>query len=160
MLTLRTLTPDDWQLWRGLRLEALREAPYAFGSKLADWQDSGDTEERWRHRLASVPYNLIAYSENHPAGMASGTVADDEPRAAELISLWVAPFARGCGVGDSLVHSVLKWARQGGYAKILLAVDAANHFAVALYQRHGFVHMRDSLDAVTGRAERVMSLAL
>lgn len=56
MLQLRVLAPEDWRLWRGLRLEALREAPYAFGSKLADWQGDGDTQERWRDRLATVPY--------------------------------------------------------------------------------------------------------
>ena len=160
MLALRTLTPDDWQLWRALRLEALREAPYAFGSKLTDWQGGGDTEERWRHRLTSVPYNLVAYVDDKPAGMASGTTADDEPCAAELISLWVAPFVRGRGVGDALVQSVLAWARERRYEQIILAVDAGNAAAVALYERHGFVYTRDSRDTITGRAERIMSFAL
>ena len=54
MLELRTLTADDWPLWRELRLAALAEAPDAFGSALADWQGPGDTEDRWRGRL-SIP---------------------------------------------------------------------------------------------------------
>lgn len=48
------LTPDDWPIWRELRLAALAEAPQAFGSRLADWQGEGDREERWRDRL-SIP---------------------------------------------------------------------------------------------------------
>ena len=61
MIALRTLTADDWQLWRELRLEALREAPYAYGSTLAQWQGAGDTEQRWRYRLDSVQFNVVAY---------------------------------------------------------------------------------------------------
>ncbi len=34
----RMVGVEDWQLWRDLRLEALQEAPYAFGSTLAEWR--------------------------------------------------------------------------------------------------------------------------
>jgi len=52
------LDPDDWQLWRELRLAALAEAPDAFGSTLAEWSGAGDTEQRWRTRLHGVALNL------------------------------------------------------------------------------------------------------
>jgi len=68
-LDLQQLTADDWPLWRTMRLQALREAPYAFGSRLADWQGKGDLEERWRARLSSVPFNLIAVLNGGPVGM-------------------------------------------------------------------------------------------
>lgn len=60
MIALRILDEHDWRVWRQLRLKALEEAPYAFGSTLADWQGQGDTESRWRERLADVPLNVIA----------------------------------------------------------------------------------------------------
>lgn len=56
MISLKPLTPDDWRDWRALRQEALREASYAFGSSLADRQDAGETEERWRSRLRNVDF--------------------------------------------------------------------------------------------------------
>lgn len=111
MLELRTLESDDWPLWRELRLAALAEAPYAFGSTLAQWQGSGDREERWRARL-SIPgaHDLIALLDGLPVGMASG-VPGEGAENVELISMWVNPTARGKGVGDYLIQAVERWGR-------------------------------------------------
>ena len=68
MIELQVLTPDDWRVWRQLRLAALAEAPHAFGSRLADWQGEGDREERWRARLG-IPgsFNVVAVLDGEPA---------------------------------------------------------------------------------------------
>jgi hypothetical protein len=50
-----------------LRLAALAEAPAAFGSTLSDWSGPGDTEERWRARLASVAHNIVLEHGGSPA---------------------------------------------------------------------------------------------
>ena len=137
MIELRVLTPDDWRTWRRLRLAALAEAPYAFGSRLADWQGDGDREERWRARLG-IPgsFNAIAVLDGEPAGLASGVPAGDS--AAELISMWVSPVARGHGVGDHLVQAVARWAKGAGAGMLRLAVVPGNENATALYLRNGF----------------------
>jgi ribosomal protein S18 acetylase RimI-like enzyme len=69
--------------------------------------------------------------------MASGVPTAD-PEAAEVISMWVAPAARGRGVGDRLLAEVERWARERGARTLRLAVAAGNRPAVALYLRHGF----------------------
>ena len=137
MIELRVLTPDDWRTWRRLRLAALAEAPYAFSSRLADWQGDGDREERWRARLG-IPgaFNVVAALDGEPAGLASGVPAGEG--AAELISMWVSPVARGHGVGDHLVQAVARWAGQAGAGVLRLAVVPGNENAAALYRRNGF----------------------
>jgi ribosomal protein S18 acetylase RimI-like enzyme len=138
VLTIKVLTTDDWPLWREARLAALAEAPYAFGSRLADWQGDGDREERWRQRLSLVgAYNLIAMLDGVPAGMAAG-MPGDEPAEAKLISMWMAPKARGRRVGDTLINEVESWARAAGYAWLLLLVKADNRAAIQLYERNCF----------------------
>jgi ribosomal protein S18 acetylase RimI-like enzyme len=135
VIELHTLAPADWEIWRELRLAALAEAPTAFGSRLADWQDAG--QERWQNRL-SIPdsVNLVALLDGEPVGMASGVPGDD--RTPELISMWVSPAARGKGIGDRLVESVARWARQQGAPELRLAVAEDNQKAAALYRRNGF----------------------
>src|SRR5882762_3516310 len=96
---LRRITAEEWQLWRDVRLRALADAPYAFGSTLAYWQEEG-REERWRSRLTEVPLNVLAVAGDSPLGQVSGTAVDSEGRV-ELISMWVDPSARGVGVGEA-----------------------------------------------------------
>lgn len=138
MLHLRVIGPDDWKVWRELRLAALEEAPYAFGSRLADWQGENDREDRWRARLA-IPgcRSFVAELEGRPVGMAAGVPGED-PGAAELVSMWVSPDARGRGVGDFLIRAVECWAREAEARELHLAVAEGNSAAIALYERNGY----------------------
>lgn len=158
-IELRRLRPDDWQVWRGLRLQALAEAPYAFSSKLADWQGRGDQESRWRARLGTVPFNIAGYLDRREAGMVSATAPED--RITELISMWVAPAARGCGMGDALLGAVIEWAAEQRARRVMLRVFERNLPAINLYRRHGFVDA-GAVES-TGSAspvERIMHLQL
>ncbi|AJE80989.1 putative acetyltransferase [Streptomyces albus] len=155
------LEPDDWQLWRRLRLAALAEAPRAFGATLAEWQGAGDREERWRGRLA-IPdsRNLVAVVEGEPLGMASGVPAE-APGAVELISMWVGPEARGLGVGALLIAEVEEWARGAGATTLKLSVRPDNAAALALYTRCGFGHTAEPGELLPdGSRELVMAKPL
>lgn len=162
MVEVLVLTPDDWATWRHLRLAALSEAPRAFGSRLADWTGDGDVEERWRGRLG-IPgsHNVVAMLEDHGVGMASG-VPTSHVGIVELISMWVAPAARGHGVGDALVGEIERWARSVGARVLRLSVAEGNAQAAALYQRHGFRYTGELGDLMADgvHRERVMAKAV
>ena len=148
------LSPDDWLAWRSLRLAALADAPGAFGSTLAEWTGHGDTEQRWRDRLAKVAFNVVLTLEDHSAGMVSAT-APGRDGAVELISLWVAPFARGHGVGDAAIDCVMEWARaEYGHVSVVLSVKSDNKPAFSLYGRHGFTDAGPSPDDPSERLMR------
>jgi GNAT superfamily N-acetyltransferase len=138
MVELHRVLPQDWEMWREVRLRALADAPDAFGSTLADWQGANDLERRWRERLGAVPLNLVAVSSGVTVAQASGTGLD-ESGVSELISMWIAPDERGRGVGDSLVAAIAEWARDQGGTTLSLWVKSMNVEAIALYERNGFV---------------------
>ncbi|MEV4623184.1 GNAT family N-acetyltransferase [Asanoa sp. NPDC049573] len=154
MVDLRVLSDGDWELWRELRLAALAEAPYAFGSTLADWQDAGP--DKWRDRLR-IPgaRDLVAFLGDEPVGMASGVPAGVD--AIEIISVWVSPAGRGKGVGDALVGAIAHWAAGTDAQMVRLSVRADNAAAVRLYERAGFVHIGPNPD---DPAEIVMERSL
>ena len=136
MIDVRIVSSDDWSLWRDLRLKALSDAPDTFGATLADWESAD--ERRWRRRLAEGPLNVVAVTDEQAVGQASGTALNDDERV-ELISMWVAPEARGTGVAEALIEAVSEWARRLGAVAVRLSVRQANERAIRLYQRTGFV---------------------
>lgn len=157
MIALRVLSPDDWRDWRELRLHALAEAPDAFGSRLADWQGAGDTEERWRGRLEWAPFNVIASLDDRPAGMASGATENGD---AHLLSMWVEGFARGQGVAEALIDAVADWARGTGADRLVLMVVEDNARAWAAYTRNGFTAIGPAVVDDDGKREVPMARPL
>ncbi|WP_431951665.1 GNAT family N-acetyltransferase [Nocardia lijiangensis] len=113
-------------------LPPLAEAPYAFGSTLP-WAQAR-TDQDWRALLAART-QFLATTCDHDLGTI-GAVAENG--AAHLISMWVAPEARGTGVADLLVRAVVDWATATGHCGINLEVSDGNTAAERLYHRHGF----------------------
>ena len=136
-MEIERLRPESWARSRAVRLRALAEAPDAFACQLVD--EEGQPEEFWRERLSGERCaTLIATDAGVDLGCAVGCEWDGEPGCAGLFSMWVAPEARGRGVGGALVQAVIAWARAAGHARLLLEVADENAAAVALYARHGF----------------------
>src|SRR5262245_8094764 len=114
----RALMPD-WRRARDVRLRALGDAPDAFGALLADELQFSD--EDWQARIAQTDAATFLASID-AADIGITVVAPNEHGDAGLYSVWVAPEARGRGVGDALVAAGVEWARAQGYARITLGV--------------------------------------
>jgi GNAT superfamily N-acetyltransferase len=155
MITLDVVAPDEWMRWRDMRLSALSEAPESFCASLSDWERQG--EQRWRDRLVDVSVNFVAVLDGRDAGMVSAMASNQE---VELLSMWVAPFARGHGVGDELVSAVIAWSETQQAPRLILRVLEGNHRAETLYKRHGFEYELPQSTPDGPRApERLMSWA-
>lgn len=129
------LTSREWRVFKSVRLAALADAPSAFGTTLADAK--GWTDKDWQEKL-SARAQFVVDVQGIPVGTAAGIDSDEDPHAAELISMWVGPASRGHGIGDLLVAAVLGWARERGHQRVQLWVSTGNHAAERLYARHGF----------------------
>jgi len=137
MVLVRETVMDDWQALRGIRLEALRDAPAAFGSTYA--REALRGEAHWRDRIArggTFFAFLPEVSAAEPAGLIGGYTED--PVTVELVSMYVRPRARGRGVGEALVATVISWAVNRSAASVHLWVTETNSHARALYERCGF----------------------
>ena len=148
MVVVRAATMEEWQVLRDIRLDALRDAPNAFGSTYAEQVAS--VEADWRRRL-SRGGTFFAYvpevNGDEPTGLVGAFQGN--PGTVELVSLWVRPHARGLGVGEALVAAVVDWARARNARSVHLWLTETNRHARILYERCGFwpTHERQPLPA-------------
>ncbi|MCG2624874.1 GNAT family N-acetyltransferase [Arthrobacter sp. I2-34] len=137
------MTPQDWQVWRDLRLLMLADYPIAFTESLA--QAGQNTDAQWRESASrSTGKNSVSVLASDPAedGQAVGTMSCyvEEDGTAWLAAVWVAPAYRGSGLAARLLAEILGWVREESGAKILkLGVHEDNLRALAFYRRHGFI---------------------
>ncbi len=129
---------DQWQILRDVRLRALEDAPYAFGTTLSEGQERTDRD--WQdmardHATLSDRAYFMAYVEDNPCGMAG--CYRTAPDTVVLTAMWVAPEFRGQKIGEQIVCAVIKWAREGG-ATMLEAWVSENNPARFFYQKIGF----------------------
>ncbi len=136
----RVAGPDDWELWRDLRLEALEDTPIGFVETFEDAADK--TEDDWRARMSNVPFSVLAELDGVPVGMASAFLYDER---VFLGAVYVTPDWRGRGVLALLAGQVATWA-QARTDRLILEVHEANERARTAYARLGFVETGATTD--------------
>jgi len=135
MVLVRKVVEDDWKVLRDVRLAALSEAPYAFGSTYA--REVAFTEEQWRGRILNRGVTFFGFLADvpEPAGLIGVFTVEG---TADLVSMWVRPSARGRGVGEMLIETAADWAKARDCNPLYLWVTESNAPARRLYERCGF----------------------
>ncbi|WP_371873511.1 GNAT family N-acetyltransferase [Massilia phyllostachyos] len=139
---MRRLQPHEWQAYRAIRLQALADAPDAFGATLAEAQAWPLTE--WETRLAraatsGIDCPLGAEMDGQLVGLCWAKVDAQAPDLVNLYQMWVAPAARCHGVARALLDQAVAWAQARGARRMQLGVNCTNAGALRLYTRAGFV---------------------
>jgi GNAT superfamily N-acetyltransferase len=143
MPTVRRFQPHEWQLYRQLRLAALRDAPDAFGSTLA--REEAFPEQEWITRLAvgtasPLSHPIVAEDDaGRAVGLGWVRIEPTDTSTATLYQVWIHPDARRRHIGSALLASAVRWAREAGARAMELHVVIGPDSAIAFYHRGGFV---------------------
>ena len=142
IMEIRSFLANEWRSYRQIRLRALTDAPYAFGTTLAEAQSR--TDEQWQSRFSAslasaLEYPLLALVDGQPAGLVWGHIDAAEPEVAHLFQMWVDPQFRRLHLGEQMVAAVVTWAKEAGADYVELDVVTENSAAHMLYEKCGFV---------------------
>jgi ribosomal protein S18 acetylase RimI-like enzyme len=134
---IRRLAAGDAEIFRDIRLEALRRNPEAFGSSFA--AESINPTSWFADRLSRSSV-LGAFRAAELIGIAALVIQSGEKMAhkGSLVGMYVRPDARRAGVGRRLVEAVIDLAGQH-VELIQLSVVEENEIARRLYSGLGFV---------------------
>jgi ribosomal protein S18 acetylase RimI-like enzyme len=153
-MIVRRVRKEEWEVYRTLRLNALRLAPDAFGSRYEDAKLLPD--EEWQKRVNrfatdSVAVNFIAFQNEQAVGMVSCFITDK----AEMVQMWVEPNGRRSRVGEALVNALFDWLKSASVPKVFADAFESNASALKLYLKMGFVVAERIEDASAEPAKRV-----
>ncbi len=141
MVRVRTLGPDEVNLHRDVRLNALQDAPDSFGETSAQaaarpisyWEElTRSVTEAGRHVM------FLACEGDDVLGCAYGLVEGERGDRGRVGGMWVNPAVRRRGIGGALLGAVITWARGRGFKRVGLWAPAHSPAALALYCRAGF----------------------
>jgi ribosomal protein S18 acetylase RimI-like enzyme len=136
--TVRRLGLEDACRFHALRLEGFVSHPFEF--RIASDDEADLTLSRVEARLANEFVVGAFASDDTLAGIGGLTVfAGSKLRHKALLwGMYVRGAARGQGLGDMIVGTLLSHARASSVEIVQLTVVADNARARRLYERHGF----------------------
>jgi RimJ/RimL family protein N-acetyltransferase len=143
-----TATADDIDRLRALRLAALHDAPYAFGSKHED--EIKKEESEWQERLKNTHW-CFAVADGVDVGLLAVDRADkDRNSDCWLSSWWIRDEFRGSGIPKLMLNWVEQLCIENKWEKIGLGVWPDNLRAIAAYKKLGFTNTEKLLPSRSG----------
>ena len=130
------LLPSEAMRFKSIRLRSLKESPEAFGTRFetaVTWDDSN-----WISQVEKLN-TFIAAIEGSDVGVVRSAKDENNPEIAWIISMWVAPEARGKKIASKLLHAIIEWAKKENLTGLKLNVVDSNKAAISLYEKHGFI---------------------
>jgi ribosomal protein S18 acetylase RimI-like enzyme len=164
-MRIRRIEPEAWRELADLWLRALADAPAAFAGAVEREEERSDREWRDWAALLAAGVDAVGFVVDDGAGLHGlvvGYEQTERPERIALASLWVAPEARGRGLGTALVERVVEWAEDRGADEVTLWVNDASATALGLYERAGFAATGDRrpLERTRDASEIELALAL
>lgn len=137
LLKVHRLEPNDFAIYREVRLEGLKNHPEAFS---ASWEAEFARPASWWAERLETNIVLGGWIDGSPLAGVVGFRVHGSTKVRHKGMLWgmyVRPNARGTGLAASLVQRVIEQARPV-LDDILLTVVASNVAACRLYRAAGF----------------------
>jgi ribosomal protein S18 acetylase RimI-like enzyme len=133
---IKQLSKEDWPSWKELRLEALRISPSSFGQTLEEALKRSDADFEQDVSKGGIFGGFIDDRLVSCIGFYSLTGVKTKHQG-NIWGVYTQPEYRGKGIATAMLDTVILHAKTCAL-QIHLSCDAANHGAIALYQKHGF----------------------
>jgi len=137
-MNIRPLLPSEWEMFRDLRLFALKTEPGMFETTFA--QAAARTEHDWRALLAPEHQQIFGLFDGEKLiGIAGVFTSRDDAAAAHLIMHFIMPEYRGRKLTRLFYEASLDWARRRkNIRRVIVAARESNAASIGAMRAAGF----------------------
>ncbi len=142
LMNIRTLKPDEVDVFRELRLRALADSPNSFCETLQE--AAAQPISYWQKLTESVTQPdgqvmFLAQQEENITGFVFGLLDHSDQQMSHIGGMWVDPEFRSQGIGYALVTAIVQWSALKKHHRVELWVTEDNTQAIKLYEKAGFI---------------------
>jgi phosphinothricin acetyltransferase len=153
-MKVNAMQPEDWDAIRAIYLEGIATGNATFQQTAPDWK-------QWDQAHLTC-CRLAARSDTGVLGWAALSAVSRRPVYAGVaeVSIYVAESARGQGVGNALMSTLMEASERAGIWTLQSGIFPENTASIALHQRHGFrvVGVREKIGCLNGRWRDVVMM--
>ncbi len=151
---IRPFRKNEWEIFKGKRLQALKDMPNVFLSTYG--AAAAQRDEFWQEMINSDREEIFGLFDGERLIGITGVFEnwrDKSGRTANLGMSYIDPGYRGRGLSRLLYQARIDWARAKGYEKITVGHREGNETSKAANQKFGFVfYEKEEIEFPDGRA--------
>ncbi|OGM18773.1 hypothetical protein A2686_01905 [Candidatus Woesebacteria bacterium RIFCSPHIGHO2_01_FULL_38_10] len=149
-IVIKTADSKDWQLIQKLNNQVFINDKENDDDLDMDWPSSEKGVSYYK-KLANGKYGkcFIAYLGKIPVGYAALAIKDfgyRKSKYVEIENIGVNPEYRSQGIGQKLIDSTIKWAKEQKATKLYVSAYWKNKRAINFYKKNGFYESGLELD--------------
>ncbi len=137
-MNIRPLLPPEWEMFRDLRLHALKSAPGMFESTYA--QAATRTEADWRALLSPERQQVFGlFDGDKLVGISGVFTSREDETAAHLMMHFILPEYRGRKLSRLFYEAGIDWARRRKtFRRVIVAARESNVASIGAMRAAGF----------------------
>ena len=141
-MNIRPLLPTEWEIFRDLRLLALKSTPGMFESTYA--QAAARSEADWRALLSGERQQIFGmFDVDRLIGIAGVFTSRDDPATAHLVMDFILPEYRGKKLWQLMYQARLDWVRsRKTFCRAMVAARESNAPSLGAMRAAGFKETR------------------
>jgi len=136
-MNIRPLLSSEWEMFRDIRLLALKTAPGMFETTYA--QAAARTEADWRTLLAPEHQQIFGLFDGaRLIGISGVFTSRDDATTAQLVMHFILPEYRGRKLAALFYAAGIDWARRRNFRRITVAARESNAPSLGAMRAAGF----------------------
>lgn len=136
-MKIRSLTQEDWKIWKSFRLEALKNSPENFESSYEEELNWSDLDFQKALTDSDIFGMFVDNSLVSCAGFYSLNSVKTKHRGV-IWGMYTRPEYRGQGIATALIQAIINYANSR-VSQLHLTCVTSNLEAVTFYQKQGFM---------------------